>query len=414
MSSDSSQRTLGSYSSEELAEAHRSAGSFRGAAAALGVAYGSPFRAKVSAALLGPAAPPAGFTPVKVTTNGQGLPVSVQAVPEPDQDDREPVLKAGNYVKRVSSYLNAAGATTGQWVIREEEKRRQDEARFLAVRDLLSTLPPLPLITLPTEALSRRLCNVIIFGDPHFGMLAQARETGEQSWDMAIARRIMSGALEKLLARLPPAESFCLIDVGDYFHFENNAQVTPRGSHKQDGDGRFTKMAEAGCYLLADLARMCLATHCSGTLINVPGNHDESAARWLNLWCRAFFRQNDRLRIEDNADPFNYLCFGENLIGTYHGDGAATKKLPGIMAAHDGGRLWGKHRHRRWVTGHHHIYAAESYPGVLVEKFPTLAPVDMWSHWKGFDGAERSLNAITLHETEGEIGRTKVFAAEVG
>lgn len=363
-------------------------------------------------ALLGPAAVPEGFTPVRVTTNGQGLAVAVQSVPEARRDERQPVIPDAHYVKGVSSFLNISGERTHQWVKTDKEKQAADEARWNAIKSLLETLQALPRIPDAPPG-DDRLCHVIVFGDPHFGMLAQSRETGEDSWDMTIAAQVMRDALRKLLRRLPPAGQFILVNVGDYFHFENNAQVTPRGSHKQDGDGRFTKMAEAGCFLLAQLTEMCLTHYPHGTLVNVPGNHDESAARWLNLWARAFFRDQLNLQIADNADPFNYQTFGENLIGTYHGDGAATKRLPGIMAAHHDGVLWGAHRHRRWITGHHHVYAAESYPGVLVEKFPTLAPLDMWSHWKGFDGAERSLNAITLHHTEGEIGRTKVLASEV-
>jgi hypothetical protein len=400
------------FSSEQLADAFQEGGrSYRGAARVLGVAYGSKFRKRVNAALLGPAEPPAGFTPIKVTTNGHGDPTAVQSVPIADPDLTKPVLPPDHYVKGISSYLSH-GTVTGQWVKTDKVKQAADASRWAAVSGLLETLPALPAIP-RAGAADDQLLNVIVFGDPHFGMLAHERETGEPSWDMKIAREVMHRALEKLIYRLPEAGQFLLINVGDYFHFEDDNQSTPRGHHKQDGDGRFTKMAEAGAFLLADLTQLCLNSHPSGALINVPGNHDVTGARWLNLWARAFFRNQANLTIEDNADPVGYFSFGENLIGTYHGDGGATKKLPGVMAAHQGGKLWGMHRHRRWITGHHHVHAIEPYAGVFVEKFPTLAPLDMWSHWKLFDGAERSLNAITLHHREGEIGRSKVLASEI-
>jgi hypothetical protein len=253
---------------------------------------------------------------------------------------------------------------------------------------------------------------VIVFGDPHFGMLAQARETRGSNWDMKIAKDTMTAALQLLLARLPSAAHCILINVGDFFHFQDPSQLTPRGKHKLDGDGRLTYMAELGIWLSIELTERAAATHELVEKFNVGGNHDPEAARWMNIAEKIYFRLQPNVRVADNAPEHLYTTFGQNLIGMYHGHETPFNKLLGVMAAEDNGRLWGAHRHRRWITGHHHNYEALAQPGVLCEKFPTLAPVDMYAAGHGYR-SERSLNAITLHREHGEIGRTKVLAEEV-
>jgi hypothetical protein len=112
----------------------------------------------------------------------------------------------------------------------------------------------------------------------------------------------------------------------------------------------------------------------------------------------------------DNANPFLYYRFGQNLLGMHHGHGTKIDRLPALMA-HEQRQLWGDTAHHRWLTGHHHTYEAKSFPGCMVEKFPTLAPIDYYAAENGYR-SERSLNGITLHTVTGEVCRAKVFAEE--
>ena len=99
---------------------------------------------------------------------------------------------------------------------------------------------------------------MIVFGDPHVGMLAQARETGGSNWDLKIAKRVMTDALSLMITRLPKARYCKLINIGDYFHFQDNSKTTPTSKHQLDGDCRLMHMAELGCHLMAGLTQMAL------------------------------------------------------------------------------------------------------------------------------------------------------------
>ncbi len=360
---------------------------------------------------LGPAAPPEGFEARKVTTNYKGAVTSVQAVPSPEPDEFQPVIPAEHYVKGVSSYLSS-GEVTGQWVKTDKQAQAGDAMRWLAIQSLVERgLPSGPMIE-PPDAVAADKCNVIVFGDPHFGMLAQARETGASNWDMKIAQDVMLRAMDLILFRLPKADTCKLINIGDFFHFQDPSQLTPRGKHKQDGDGRLSYMAELGIWLSIELTRRAARTHRQVDKFNVAGNHDPEAARWLNIAERIYFRENPRVDVVDNAADHLYTTFGKNLIGMYHGHETPIPRLAGVMA-NDRRAEWGAAQYTRWVLGHHHTYWAQMFEETLVEKYPTLAAIDMFAAGHGYR-SERSLNAFTLHAEHGEIGRAKVMAAEVG
>lgn len=370
-------------------------------------------RRAAKAALAG-AAPPDGWTPVKINTGPDGAVGLVQSVPAAAFDDRVDVIPAEHYVRKVSSYLNSQGAVTGQWVMTDTQKQTVDAARWAAIEELVKNgVVQQPRIVLPErQALDEDLCNLIVFGDPHVGMLAQARETGGQNWDLKIAKRVMSDALQLMLQRLPKAGRCILVNIGDYFHFQDNSKTTPTSKHQLDGDCRLAHMAELGCYLMAELTEQCLIEYGQVTEANVPGNHDPDAARWLNIFMRAYFRNVGGLEILDNAAEHLYTSFGQNLIGMHHGHSTPIAKLQHVLGEWREGVPWGAHKHRRWVTGHHHTYEAYSYPGVIAEKYPTLAPLDFYAAGAGYR-SERSLNAVVLHREHGEIGRARVLAAEV-
>lgn len=365
----------------------------------------------VQRAQLGEGAPPEGWSPVKVTSDRHGKAVSVKSVPEHGRD-HAPVVPQGHRLKGVTTLLDAGGSVRMQYLLaRENETAHVDSMRFAAIVQALAAQPAAAPVAPPKTGASE-LANVVVFGDPHVGMLAQARETGEANWDLAIAEKTMTAALRTLFQRTPQAATCLLVNIGDFFHHQDNRSLTPKSGHKLDADCRFVKVAETGLRIAKTLVEAALARHETVTLANVPGNHDPDASMWLNLWCKAHFRDEIRLTILDNAHPYLYWSFGQNGVGLHHGHGAKLQKLPGIMAARDNGKFWGAHAHRRWITGHHHNYEALAFPGVLCEKFPTLAPLDYYAAEAGYR-SERSVNAITLHAEVGEVGRAKVIAGEV-
>ena len=236
-------------------------------------------------------------------------------------------------------------------------------------------------------------------------MLAWGREVGAD-FDVKIAEKDLLGCVDMLVDRAPDSKHAVLANVGDFFHAENDSQLTPRGGNKLDCDTRWAKVTDIGFMLMRRLVDRLRGKHEHVRVVNVPGNHDPYMARMLTLWLKAVYEDEPRVEIVDNANPYMYLRHGKNLFGFAHGDGTKIEQLPGIMAA-DRAEDWGSTDFRMWVTGHIHHITRKEFPGCLVESFRTLATRDFWHHQKGYRSGQ-SLQAITFDEEFGEITRSTV------
>lgn len=326
---------------------------------------------------------------------------------ERDSDD-PPAFAAvpeGHHVKKVSTLLDAQGKIRAQWLqCPKDEQTRWDEFWAACERNSERYKGLADPARLPNWT-DDETCTVYPLGDPHIGMLAWAKETGED-FDLRIAERDLTRAVDLLVDRSPPSQMAILANVGDFFHAEGDDQRTPTGGNKLDVDTRWAKIAEVGFTLMRHLVDRLLDKHGIVHVVNVPGNHDPKMARMLNMWLGAVYEREHRVRIEDNRNPYLYLRHGKNLIGFAHGDGAKPEQLPGLMAA-DRPTEWGEATHRVWYTGHIHHQTRKEFPGCVVESFRTLAARDYWHSWKGYRSGQ-SLSCITLHRDYGEITRSTV------
>lgn len=273
-------------------------------------------------------------------------------------------------------------------------------------------------ISVPSKVLAkhlnRDLLAVYVFGDPHVGMLAWPRETGSRPFDLQIAQEQLRVCMEELVSLAPPAEEALIIDVGDFFHTDDDTQLTPRGGHKLDGDSRSGKVLRVGLALFCRLIELALQKH---KLVRVDirrGNHDPKLSMVLQMLLAERYRDNKRVVIEENLNPFAYYLFGTTLIGTCHGNETKPERLPGVMAT-DCGRngiegcqtYWGKAHYKWWVCGHvHHKkeVRVQEYPDVKVEFFNTLAPRDAWTNTAAFRSAQY-LQVVSVDREFGERGR---------
>lgn len=318
---------------------------------------------------------------------------------------KAPMLPAGHHIKGVSSYFGPGGDMRAQWVKTSRDLARQ-EAEFLEAAKKATARYRGISGKAPAPKSNDRDSHVVIpIGDPHIGMLAWGPETGA-NFDVRIAERELYAVVEELVERAPPAETCTLINLGDYFHAEDNKQVTPTSGHKLDVDGRSAKVQQIGCNLTRRIVDCSLRRFRRVRMCNVPGNHDPNAARWLALWLQAVYEREPRVEIPPNFNPFFYWRFGKNMFGAMHGDGLKLRDLPGLMAAHEP-KMWGATTHRFIHSGHvHHDHAIEE-KGTMVYTWRTLAANDSWSHRSGYVSG-KSLCAIEYAREGGEASRVSV------
>jgi hypothetical protein len=342
-----------------------------------------------------PAVP--GMYPRQVTTGRDGTVVAVQHRPEQIAPD-EP-LPPGHVISGVSQLVDGEGRELLRWT--KTNRRQQDEwaAYEAAIRAVVASVPPAPPVPAPLAGDSD-LLTVLPWGDPHIGALSWQQETG-QSWDLALAEQQTTQVLADLITRTPRSRDFILVDLGDLFHAEDDAQRTPTAGHKLDVDSRAGKIARVALRMCRTAIDLALTRHDRVTFRALRGNHDPYKSLMLGLWLEATYAAEPRVTIAPCDNPYQFHQHGRCSFMWHHGDGSKPQQMPGIFACDDS---WGSARWRYIQTGHIHSQNRWDFPGCTVESFRTVFTGDYWSHWKGYRSG-RTLDAITYHAEHGEISR---------
>lgn len=321
----------------------------------------------------------------------------------PENDMNNPVPD-GFIVSGVSTYYNDEGQPTGQWVkskLKEEHRLAElREAIDEAVEEYRGKAKPVKAPKL--KKVDEDLVLAIPIGDPHIGMYAWAEETGED-FDLNIAREDLLNASQNLLSIAPTASKCVIINLGDFFHSDNQSNRTARSGHSLDVDSRWSKVLKLGCMVMVDMINMALKRYPEVEVINAIGNHDDHSSVMLAAFLDAYFSKEPRVVVQPTVSKFHYFHFGRCLIGVTHGDTVKHADLGELMAA-DRAEEWGQTEHRYWYVGHIHHSRKMELRGCTVESFRTLAAKDAWHSAKGYRSG-RDMNAIVLHKEFGEIAR---------
>lgn len=322
----------------------------------------------------------------------------------PDASNVKGFAPDGFAVKRLSARFDKDGEAAGGWVISEPTKEKALEALQAACEAVLEqSRGQLPLVA-PPAVCDADLLTVIPVGDPHFGLMTWAAETGD-NFDLKIAERLTFDAVDRLAMSGPNSETCLFLNLGDYFHADNSTNRTPRSGASLDVDGRFDKIAAVGVGAMVRCIRRLLEKHQRVIVRNNRGNHDPHQASMLTLALQGWFHNEPRVQIEATPSSFYYHSFGNVLIGSTHGDGAKLNDLPLIMAT-DAPQQWADAKFRVWHCGHFHHDQLKEHPGCTVETHRTLAAGDAWHRHSGYRSG-RDMKAVIYHRTHGEVTRIR-------
>jgi hypothetical protein len=232
-------------------------------------------------------------------------------------------------------------------------------------------------------------------------MYAWWQDCGD-NFDLEIAERLTKGAVDRLVNSAPPSKRALLLNLGDMFHADNQDNTT-RSGHQLDVDGRWKKVLQVGLRAMIHCIRRLLEKHDEVVVRVNAGNHDGHSSYAMAMMLDCYFSSEPRVSIDLSPSPLWYLHFGQNLIGSTHGDTVKGKDMMGVMAA-DMPVQWGQSKHRYWYVGHVHHQDVKEYPGGVVEYFRTLAARDAWHYGQGYR-AGRDMRLIVLHREHGEVER---------
>lgn len=307
-------------------------------------------------------------------------------------------------VRGVSTYYNAEGKASGQWV-----KTRLDDEKFRAVmqtafeamaEDLPRELPVAP--PLDTQD---SLCNLITMTDCHVGMLAWHKEGGND-WDITIAEQTLIGCFEHMVMAAPKAKMCFVNQLGDWMHSDGMLPVTPTNHHVLDQDSRFSKMVETAIRMLRRIIQIALSRHDEVVVLLAEGNHDPSSSIWLRAMFKALYENEPRIKVIDSPLPYYTYQHGKTMLAFHHGHMSKNDSLP-LLFASQFPVIWGNTTKRYAHTGHRHHVEEKEHSGMTVIQHATLAARDAYAARGGWI-SERQAQCITYHSEFGQVARNTV------
>lgn len=383
MDVDNNLRSWATIRQIELLDAIEKHGTIRKAATALGIARGTVSNAVIA---------------LKRRAAKMGY--------APEHDFVHPVPD-GFVAHGVSTYYNAEGKPTAQWVKASADKDRQEAIFREACAAMAETLPRVMPAPTPKKVDSS-LCNVYTLTDCHVGMLASAKETLNADWDLKIAERTLTAAFCHMVTASPQACVGLVAQLGDWLHSDGSGllPVTPTHGHILDQDGRFTKIVSASIRILRRIVDFSLERHEKVVVLLAEGNHDMASSIWLRAMFAALYENEPRVQVIDSALPYYVYQHGETMLAFHHGHLKKNDDLP-LLFASQFPKVWGNTNKRYCSTGHRHHVEEKEHSGMTVIQHPTLAARDAYAARGGWL-SERSATAITYHDRFGQVARNTI------
>jgi hypothetical protein len=321
----------------------------------------------------------------------------------PEQDMVRPVPEPF-IVRGVSTYYNAEGKASGQWVKSKIDDSKLQEMMKAVIDGMKDDIPRLT--ALPAPALGNdNLLNCYVITDYHLGMLAWDEEAGE-NWDLDIAQALVVKWFEQAIAQSPNADTAVFAQLSDFLHFDGMDAVTPASKHLLDVDTRFAKVVRSAIRVLRTVIDMLLAKHQHVHIIMADANHDPVSQIWLREWFSVLYENEPRISVDKSPNPYNAYEFGKTALFFHHGHKRKVSNVSEVFAGQFR-EMFGRTKHAYAHMGHYHSIDVKENNLMIVEQHRTLAPGDAYSARGGWLSG-RDAKVITYSKQFGEVSRLTI------
>ena len=314
----------------------------------------------------------------------------------------------GSTLGKTTMQIDASGNVTQQWARLHPD---QDTMETFVASMLDSVNKKGPRIA-PPKSVHGDILQVII-GDPHAGMYAWAKETGDD-YDIDIFLKLHIGAIKSLIDRAPRCSEIILTWLGDLMHSDSKFGTTKSGNIL-DMDGRFGAIIDAVQRCVNESIAYAATKAQKVTVVFVQGNHDSHSTSWIQRLTAAWWKNTKHVDVPIFEGNRHYMRRGSVLLGVHHGDKIAGNRLAHLMATESPD--WSATKYRYYDCGHvHHskklapAFDTEEHPGCIVEYHRVMAGLEAYGHEAGYC-ASRAMTARILNERYGNIGTLTVTPA---
>lgn len=307
-------------------------------------------------------------------------------------------------VRGISTYYNAEGKASGQWVKSRIEDTKLQEMMRQSIDAMKEEIPRLA--ALPAPPLSNdNLLNCYVITDYHLGMLSWDEETGE-NWDVAIAEKLVVKWMEQAIAQSPNADTAVFAQLSDFLHFDGMDAVTPASKHLLDVDTRFAKLVRSAIRVLRTVIDMLLAKHQKLHIIMADANHDPVSQIWLREWFSVLYENEPRVTVDKSPNPYNAYEFGNVALFFHHGHKRKVANVSEVFAGQFR-EMFGRTKYAYAHMGHYHSIDIKENNLMIVEQHRTLAPGDAYSARGGWLSG-RDAKVISYDRRYGEVSRLTI------
>jgi hypothetical protein len=249
---------------------------------------------------------------------------------------------------------------------------------------------------------------VIDPADIHIGKLCEAFETGEEYNSQIAVKRVIEG-VKGILNKSAGYKIDKILFIGgnDILHIDSPQRKTTSGT-PQDTDGMWYSNFLIAKQLYIEVLELLIAVADVHFTFN-PSNHDYMSGFFLADVIQTHFRKNKNITFDCSIAHRKGFHYGQNLIGTTHGDGAKAQDLPLLMAT-EFPVEWAHSKHRYVYTHHVHHKTSKDFIGVTVESLRSPSGTDSWHHRNGYQHSPKAVEAFLHHKLYGQVARfTHIF-----
>jgi len=284
---------------------------------------------------------------------------------------------------------------------KDKSQKQLEELSKQLIKDLKEFAPVYPEIK---RKLGKKEHLLVLYpADIHIGKLADSFETGETYNNQIAVKRVKEG-VQGILNKAQgfPIDKILFIGGNDILHIDTPKQTTTSGTN-QDTTGMWYSNFLIAKQLYVDVLLQLIAVADVHFTFN-PSNHDYQSGFFLADVIQTYFQNNKNITFDCSIAHRKGYRYGNNLIGTTHGDGAKQADLP-LLMAQEFPIEWSKTKHRYVYTHHVHHKQSKDYAGVTVESLRSPSAADSWHHRKGYQHAPQAVEGFIHHYKNGQIAR---------